>query len=317
MPEVNENMQIPSIDQIQKPSRDVYYKEHEFIPDYTAIIAELNELLKTDDDQSPSIIILKKREIANLLETHDRGTLDAIMVMNDKIQLLLDELINIDSAYERLYQKIYNDIEIININIINHIQVYDVPQAYYSEMRNKIFDIYRKKSAYVTGEADGGANDLWTIKSPGIIQLRDVDTSDRMISFPVNIDPSISQDSAIELIRFTPLLNTLENPVFLAELIISGDLYAFKGYLKSEDIDKKGKRGALFDADYALSHELPFSFKVIYNDDQNEIILLFKYDDTPNKFTSIIKLDFSIHLLVGRDLKIAEPNILFEQEIAV
>jgi hypothetical protein len=316
MPEINENMQIPSIDQIQKQARDIYYKEHEFLPDYETIIAELNELLKSEED-NPSVIILKRREIQSILDTHDKDTLDALMVMNDKIQLLLDELINIDSAYERLYQKIYNDIEIININIINHIQVYNVPKSYYSEIRNKIFDTYRKKSAYVTHEADGRANDVWSIKSPGIIQLRDVDVSDRMITFPVNIDPSISQDAYIKLFSFTPLINTLGSPVFLAELIIGGDMYAFKGYLKSEDINKTGKRGAIFDAEYALSHELPFSFKVVYDDELNKILLLFKFDETPNKFTSIIKLDFSIHLLVGKDLQIAELNTIFEEQIAV
>jgi hypothetical protein len=317
MPELNENMQLPSIEQIQKPARDIYYKEHEFLPDYAAIIAELDELLKEDDDINPSVIALKRKEIKSILDDHDKATLDSIMVMNDKIQLLLNELNGLDSAYERLYQKIYNDIEIININIINHIQVYNVPNTYYTELRNRIFDIYRKKSAYITGEADGSENDVWTIKSPSVIQLRDVDVSDRMITFPVNIDPSISQDSYIKLFSFTPLLNAVSSPVFLAELIISGDLYAFKGYLKSEDIDKGGKRGAIFDAEYALSHELPFSFKVVYDDETCKVAVLFKYDETPNKFTSIVKLDFSIHLLVGRNLDIEEPNVIFEEQIAI
>jgi hypothetical protein len=317
MAEINKNMQIPSIEQIQKPGRDIYYKEHEFLPDYAVIIAELNELLKPDDDVSPSIIALKRKEIKEILDSHDRETLDSLMVMNDKMQLLLNELINIDSAYERLYQKIYNDIEIININIINHIQAYNVPKNYYTEMRNKIFDIYRKKSAYITGEANGDTNDLWSIKAPGVIQLRDVDVSDRMITFPINIGPAISQDTYVKLFSLKPLLNIKSDPAFLAELIISGDLYTFKGYLKSEDIDKTGKRGAIFDAEYALSHELPFSFKIVYDKDSNDLACLFKYDNTPNKFTSIIQLEFSIHLLVGRNLYIEEPNTIFEEQIAV
>jgi hypothetical protein len=313
----NENMQTPSIEQIQKTARDIYYKEHEFIPDYTVIIEELDELLKADDDENPSIITIKKREIQALLEDYDKLTLDALMVINDKIQLLLGELISIDSAYERLYQKIFNDIEIININIVNHIQAYNIPETYSVEMRQKIFSLFRKKSAYLSGEADGSNQDIWTIRTNGIIQLRDMDMSDRMITFPINIDPSISQESYIKLLEFTPLLNIEDEPVFLAEIIISGDLYSFKGYLKSEELNKKGKRGAVFNAEYAVSHEIPFSFKVVYDDTHNKILILFKYDDTANKFTSIIRLDFSVHLLVGQDLKIENPNNLFEEEIAV
>jgi hypothetical protein len=316
MPNITENMQTPGLDQVSREGRAPFYKEHEFRPEYTQIIAELDALLD-DGEGSPSVIRAKRQEIIALLQDHGSQGNGVVMVINDKIERMLEELITIDSAYERLYQKIYNDIRAINNNILNHTRIYDIPLSYYNGLKNEVFDLFGRKSPYAKGLAGGGQEDKWTIKSPGYVLLRDKDMGDRMITFPVIIDPGITQDAFVKLFSFNPLLTPEGKPVFLAELIISGDLYAFKGYLKSETVGRSGERGAVFDAEYALSHELPFSFKVVYDEDANEAACLFKYEETEDKFTSIIKLNFSIHLLAGRRLHIEELNTVFDGQAAV
>jgi hypothetical protein len=204
------------------------------------------------------------------------------------------------------------------MNIRNRTQTYNVPSSYENEIKDWIYERFGKKSPYVLGLNDAGGDDKWTICSPNSsILLRDMDTGDRMITFPFVLDPNISQDTYIRLFSFSPLQNKNGEPAFLAELNISGDLYAFKGYLKSGTIDRKGKRGGVFVSDYAVSYEIPFSFKVIYDDETNKAAFLFKYDPTPNKFTTVVKLDFSIHLLVGKELMIDELNTIFQEPIAV
>jgi hypothetical protein len=319
MSEINKNMQTPSIDQLDKDSRGVFYKEHEFKDKLLLIIATLTGILD-ESEHSESDIKRKKNEVAEALLLHTSAMTDVTTETNNKIELILQEIINVDSAYERLYQRILSDIKTINANIENRISIYDIPSSYYSEIRNKIFNTFDNKSPYKEKYINNNdVADEWTVKSPGsIVLLRDVDMADRMITFPVVIDPNISQDKYIILASFTPLKKEADNsPVFLAELIISGNLYSFKGYLKSVDIDRNGNRGAVFDAEYGISFEIPFSFKVAYDAVSNTIALLFKYDMTSSGFTSIIKLDFSIHLLVGNNLNINDMNTVFSEAIGI
>jgi hypothetical protein len=317
MEEINKEMQTPSIDQLNKAGRSIYYKEHEFKPEYQVIIAELEALLD-ESEHSASIIVTKQREILDILTLHSGQTDDVSMVSQNKIQFLLDELINVDSAHERLYQKILVDIESINVNTKNRTRIYDVPASYETSLKDWVYQRFRKKSPYISGLNDLSENDRWTIKSPSSsVLLRDVDFGDRMITFPFVLDPNISQDTHIKLLSFTPIKKANNEPSFLAELIMNGDLYAFKGYLKSENIGRGGKRGAVFVSDYAVSYEMPFCFKVLYDDENNKVVLVFKYKSTLNKLTTIIKLDISIHLLVGRELIIDELNTIFQEPIAV
>jgi hypothetical protein len=317
MPEINKDMQTPGIDQIRPSGRSIYYKEHEFKPEYQIIIAELEALID-DSEGSSSIIVTKRKEIIEALSSHTGKMNDVSMVSETKIRFILDELINVDSAYERLYRKILADIESINTNIRNRTQTYNVSSSYGTALKDWIYDRFGRKSPYALGLTDGGENDKWTIRNPNSsILLRDMDIGDRMITFPFVLDPNIAQDTYIKLFSFSPLQKTNGDPIFLAELIISGDLYTFKGYLKSEDIDRSGKRGAVFISDYAVSYEIPFSFRVAYDENINKVAFLFRYDNTPNKFTTVIKLDFSIHLLVGRELIIDGLNTIFSEPIAV
>jgi hypothetical protein len=315
MAEINENMQTPNIDQLNKDARDIFYKEHEFKDTFSTIIATLNGILD-ESEGSESDIKRKKKEVTDALIAHTSGMNDVTVETTNKIALLLEELRNVDSAHERIYHKILSDIRIINANIENRINTYDIAASYYTDLKNSIFKTFGGKSPYKEGLI-GGENDKWTVKAPGsTVLLRDADTHDRMVSFPVVIDPNISQDTYIKLASFNPLRRKGDDsPVFLAEIIISGGLYSFKGYLESADIDRAGKRGAVFDAEYGISLEIPFSFKVVYEQESNTVAILFKYEVTPSKFTSIIKLDFSIHLLAGKNLVIEELNTEFPEAL--
>jgi hypothetical protein len=316
MPEIHENMQTPNIDQLKKEARNIFYKEHEFKERLSTIISTLNSILD-ESENSGSDIKRKRDQIAALLVEHLSGMNDVATEANNKIALILEGLIGVDSAYERMYQKILSDIKLINSNIENRLNTYDIPSSYYNEMKNYTFDAFAKKSPY-KALPEGDAN-KWTIKNPSsIVLLRDMDTSDRMISFPVIIDPNIGQSVYIKVASFTPLKRPSDNsPVFLAEVLMSGGLYSFKGYLESANINRKGERGAVFNADYAVSFDIPFCFKVVYDDESNEVAILFKYDETSNNFTSIVRLDCSIHLLVGKNLIIEDLNTRFTEEIAV
>ena len=72
--------------------------------------------------------------------------------------------------------------------------------------------------------------------------------------------------------------------------------------------NEEENRTAIFEADYFINQDLPFSIKTLYDSNRNKIAIALKYDDTEDKFTSIIKLDFSINLLVGSDLEFANKN---------
>jgi hypothetical protein len=315
--EINENAQTPRISQITKTGREVYYKEHEFREELLKIIAELDALLDNSEN-STSIIAIKQREIIQLLSEQASAVSDLILITENKIALILNELINVDSAHERLYQKILADILLINANIKNRTRVYDIAQAYNTSLKDYTYSRLAYKSPYKAGLADRSENDKWTIRSPkSLVMLRDMDMGDRMVSFPFILDPEVTQDTPIKIFSFTPIKNTDNSPVFLSELIINGDLYAFKGYLKSEDIDRKGNRGAIFVSSYAISYELPFVFKVAYDEENNRVIFLFKYIENPSKFTSIIKLDISVHLLIGNGLSINNLNTRYYEPMEI
>jgi hypothetical protein len=317
MSDINDNVKTPSIDQLSKDSRNIYYKEHEFENKLQAIKNEVDALLDKSENTT-SILYILLREVKDLLfNPHEDLKNEIIYYVFYYIELIINHLIEVDSAYERIYQKILADIEIINNNLRDRVKIYDVPSSYAAEMKRIITEIFGYKSPYVKKRNDLSPNDVWTVKNRNAVMLlRDMDMGSRMETFPIVLDPHISQKEYVKLFSFTPNINVQNEPIFLAELIINGDLYAFKGYLKSETLDRNGKRGAVFDAEYGVSFELPLSFKVFYDDDNNKIIVLFKYDETPDKLITVLKMDFSIHLLVGSDLVIEERNTIFTEQPA-
>jgi hypothetical protein len=309
-------LQSPSIDQLSKDARKIYYKEHEFDKQLQEIILEVNHLMD-NREESTSPLYLIYRDVKNILDTTHEDLKDEIVYYTlYYVDLIIKHLIEVDSAYERLYRKILADIELINANIRDRVRFYDIPSAYYTEMKLKIDDVFGRHSPYLEGKNDAGPDDTWTVKNRNsVIMLRDVDIGNRMKSFPIVIDPNVSQEEYINLFSFTPLIGTTGEEIYLAEIIVSGDFYAFKGYLKSEVINREGKKAAIFDAEYGISFDIPFSFKVIQDEDTKRIFVLYKYEETPSKLITISKMDFSIQLLVGKNLIIFERNTLFSEPI--
>jgi hypothetical protein len=315
MSDLNENTKTPSIDQLSEQSRQIYYKEHEFLPELERILAEI-DLLLSNTNQSELYVLFE--EIKSLFGITIEEMNEIIALMESYLNIIDIELINVDSAYERLYQKILADIFTLNNNLKDRIALYDVPSSYNTDLKKEVYTKFGKKSPYVDGRVNADLDDKWIVKNQNsVIMLRDMDIGNRMITFPLVVDPNLEQTTNIKLFSFTPNLNKNDEPVFLAEIILNGDLFAFKGYLKSENKDRSGKRGAVFDAQYAVSYDLPYRIKVAYDDENNKIIVLFKYDETPDKLLTLIKIDFSVHLLVGKDLVIEKINTILEEPIAI
>jgi hypothetical protein len=310
------NSKTPGIDQLSKDARSIYYKEHEFERQLDMIKAEIDEL--TDNSEgTTSVLYLIYREVKNILETTHEDRKDEIVYYTlYYIKFIIQHLIEVDSAYERLYRKILADIEMININLRDRIVSYDIPSAYNTEMKTVLQNIFGKKSPYLEGKNDLSLNDLWTVKSRNsVIMMRDMDMGNRMTTIPIVPDPSIPKEKYIKLFSFTPLLSDKGEPIYLGEIIIAGSFYAFKGYLKSEVLDHSGNRGAIFDAEYGISYDIPYSFKIIYDNENNKIIVLFKHEETAGKLVTVSKLDFSIQLLVGKNLVIEERNTIFDEPL--
>jgi hypothetical protein len=317
MSDINNNAKTPSIDQLSKDARSIYYKEHEFDKQLQEIILEVDHLMdNTDGTTSPLYLIY--RDVKNILDTTHEDLKDEIVYYTlYYIDLIIKHLIEVDSAYERLYRKILADIELINANLRDRVRYYDIPSAYYNEMKLKIADIFGRHSPYLSGKNDASLNDVWTVKNRNsVIMLRDADIGNRMSTFPIVIDPNVSQEEYINLFSFSPLQGPDGEVSYLAEIIVSGDFYAFKGYLKSEVINREGERRAIFDAEYGISFDIPFSFKVVLDEDTNRIIVLYKYEETPDKLVTVSKMDFSVQLLVGNNLIIEDRNTVFSEPIS-
>lgn len=316
----NSQAQYPNIDQLSSNERGMYMKEHEFETSLSTMMAELNSLLDTSSS-SDSAIQNNNNRVQNQLNTL-AGRIESEMVslVERYIEQFRDEKNQVDAAYERLYSKIYSIIQSANVNIQNRTSSYDIISSYRLQILDKINNIFGKSSPYSDGRSKIDEN-RYSVRIPNsLIRLRDVDEGMSWRTTPIIIDPNITQEKTIKICEFTPLQNKTildsENyvPTFLAEIIISGDLYSFKGILKSVTKDRNARfekshnRAAMFVADYFINQDVPFSIKVLYDKTRNKVAVALKYDETEDKFTSIIKLDFSINLLVGYDLEFTNKN---------
>lgn len=310
--QINTMAQFPNIDQLSKTERGMFIKEHEFEASFKTMISELNSLL--DSSSSDSAIKNTSEKVqAELNVLIGRIESEIVSLVKRYMEQIDEEEDQVNAAFERLYSYIYNEIQSINVNIQNRTTTYDIVMSYKLRLLNEVDKIFGKTSPYQDGR--NTKNDNYSIRSSNsIIRLRDIDEGQVWKSFPVIIDPNISQDKIIKICEFTPVENGKSIPAFLAEIIISGDLYAFKGILKStvqnrdSRFNEEENRTAIFEADYFINQDLPFSIKTLYDSNRNKIAIALKYDDTEDKFTSIIKLDFSINLLVGSDLEFANKN---------
>ena len=50
----------------------------------------------------------------------------------------------------------------------------------------------------------------------------------------------------------------------------------------------------------------------MYDKDRNKIAVVFKFDETTDNFTSIVKFDCSVNLLLGSELKFSEQGTIAE-----
>lgn len=300
MAEVNTYAQFPHIDQFTKDERSAFIKEHEFQKFLEQMLSELNALLDTSSSSSNEINS-KKAQVQtalNQLTSEVESELRALVARY--IESISDEMNQVEAAYERLYARLHTVIQSININVKNRTITYDIVQSYKTRILDKAYEIFGPTPAYNSKPN----NDFIIDQADTRVVFRDCDDGAIWRSYPIVIDPSITQDKFIKIFEFTPVKNDTPVPSFLAEIMIQGDLYSFNGYLKSTQIAEgdRTKRSAVFDAKYFVNQDIPFAFKVLYDKERNKVALAFKYDETSDSFTSIVKLDVSVLLLVGSDL---------------
>lgn len=301
---LNTYAQFPNLDQLSKEERSMFIKEHEFETSLSTMVAELNTLINSTGSSS-SDIDAQKNKINTALNTLT-GDIESTLhdLVKRYINLISDETTSVQAAKERIYAKIQNVIQSINVNIQNRTLTYDAVTCYKLRILDAIYDMYGTFSPYSDKRQN---NSKYFLKMGNKYALRDIDEGIGYRSCSLSIDPSISQGEVIKICSWDSVDNGTNVPTFLAEVIISGDLYAFKGLVSSSSKNQNGDRTVIFDADYFVNQDLPFAIKVFYDKTNKKTVLGLVYDTTSDGFTSIIKLDFSINLLVGSNLSFA-PN---------
>ena len=302
--DINTYSQFPNLDQLSKEERGMFVKEHEFEASLNTMISELNSLLNTTGGNSSEIQNQKARvsEALNTLVGNIESTLHDLI--KRYLLLIADETNKVRAAEERIYAKIHNVIQSINANIQNRTITYDAVMGYKLRIMNAAYESFGPVSPYNDNRKKDPA---YSIQKNTVAFLRDIDEGVRYRCCSLNLDPSIKQGEIIKICSWDPIDNSTPVPAFLAELMISGDLYAFKGIVSSTNKNPNGDRTVVFDADYFINQDLPFSIKTFYDSTNKKIVLALVYDTTDDNFTSIIKLDIGVNLLVGNNLKFA-PN---------
>lgn len=301
---INTYSQFPNLDQMSKEERGMFVKEHEFEASLNTMVSELNSLLDTTSGNSSEIQNQKSKvsEALNTLVGNIESSLHDLI--KRYLLLISDENNKVQAAEERIYAKIQNVIQSINVNIQNRTITYDAVMGYKLRIMNAAYEAFGPVSPYDDSRKDSTE---YSIQKNTVAFLRDTDEGIRYRCCSLNLDPSIQQGEVIKICSWDPINNRTDVPTFLAELIISGDLYAFKGIVSSTNKNVDGDRTVIFDADYFINQDLPFSIKAFYDKTNNKMVLALVYDTTEDNFTSIVKLDIGINLLVGSNLKFS-PN---------
>ena len=313
---INTNAMFPNLDQMSESSRNIYVKDHEFQQAVSEMIAELNRLLSAESGSS--VIASGKSKVSEAINrqlSEIETVRSAVEGPTGYISQMETQLVEVQAAYERLLSKIRGDIESININVNNRTGVFDSIGSYGDRLINKIDSVIGKTSPLKDGRSDPlSTSDKYTIVSPTHVALRETEHTGYK-TIPVIIQPNllnelgedVTQLTPIKICEFTPVINGTSVPSFMAQIIVSGDLFNFKGIMSSGNKDAN-TRGVNFDAEYMINQDLPFAIKALYDEERNRIAIVFKFDETDDKFTSIVKFDFSIDLIVGTDLTFAEPG---------
>ena len=307
---VNTYAQFPNLDQLTKGERGMFLKEHEFQAKLDIILAELTAL--TDKSAGSSNEIETKKQLV----TEKLSKLTSLIEneLHDLVKAYVAEMgedeREVTAAEERLDARLRAIIQVLNVNLQNRTVNYDVVVSYLTRVINAAHETFGIKNPYANGE-NKKEGEIYTVKRNALIQLRDVNENEEYQTVPVDIDPSIDmKKDSIKICSFTPIPTGVEGelPAFLAEIIISGDLYAFKGLLSSASKNKlEGERAAIFEADYFINQDMPFAIKTLYDKKNNRIVLALTFDSKDEAFMSIVKFDFSINLLVGDNLHFS-PN---------
>lgn len=319
---INKNSQYPHIDQMTQDSRKIYLKDFEFKQKVDTMIAELNNLLSQNEESSD--ITKKLAEVQTVLQSLKGTVLSSLKnAASSYINLIVNDydtdslMRRVESTYETLFARLFSDIQTINSNVKNSTNSYDIIVSYLNKLKYSLYELIGKTSPYKDGRAE--ESDLsYVIKNINTnLHLRDLDIGIGFKTFPFTIDPSIPQGEYVKIFEFTPIVNETDHselPYFLAELLIRGDLYFFKGRLLSTTSSIDGKRSAIFESDYTLNQDTPFCFKALYNETTNKIVVAFKFEETNDKLTSLVKLDFSVNLLVGRNLSFIKSNNIISKQ---
>lgn len=307
---VNTYAQYPNLDQLTKGERGMFLKEHEFQAKLDIILAELTALTDKSAGSSNEIETKKQlvtEKLSNLTSLIENDLHDLVKVYVAEMD---EDEREVAAAEERLDAKLRSIIQVLNVNLQNRTINYDVVVSYLSRVTKAAHETFGIKNPYANGE-NKKEGEIYTVKRNALIQLRDVNENEEFQTVPVDIDPAIDlKKDSIKICSFTPIPTGVEGelPSFLAEIIISGDLYAFKGFLSSASKNHlDGERTAVFEADYFINQDLPFAIKALYDKTNNKIVLAVTFDAKDDAFISIVKFDFSINLLVGENLHFS-PN---------
>ena len=128
--EVNTYAQFPNLDQLTKQERSVFVSEHEFETALNLMVTELDNLLDSSSGNVSEIENQKNQVSAAL----NKLTSDIESTLHDLISryigLIQDETNKVSAAEERIYSRIQQVIQSININVQNRTITYDTVMSY-------------------------------------------------------------------------------------------------------------------------------------------------------------------------------------------
>ena len=126
----NTYAQFPNIDDLTSRERGMFIKEHEFQELLKQMLTELDSLAGTSGDNANEIDTSKELVSSALNDLQDKVTAFKVNVIQRYINNLVEDSDQIQAAFERLYSKIHDVIQGINVNIQNRTITYDVIISY-------------------------------------------------------------------------------------------------------------------------------------------------------------------------------------------
>ena len=124
------SMRFPNIDQIRKKARDAtFIKEDEFETKRATMLAEMDALTDVSEGSTSPVATKKKEVEAKLFE--EEGTVSEIGTVKDtKLGQMVTQNNDIVSSYERIYAKIFQDINAINVDMEEKTRLFGIEHIY-------------------------------------------------------------------------------------------------------------------------------------------------------------------------------------------